>query len=76
MLGSTKPLTLEEAQAIKNAEPLFIEKITVHGTYKSGVPFVREYGIGTDLQLEERIRLNYIIGYPDPLNDPMEGFVQ
>ena len=72
----TKPLTSEEARCIERQETLYIEKITVHGTYKSGVPFVREYEIGTDLQLEDRIRLNYIIGYPDPLNEPMEGFVQ
>jgi hypothetical protein len=76
MHASTKPMTPEEATAIKQGQPVFIEKLTVHGTYKSGVPFVREYEIGIHLHQMDRVFLNYLMEYPDPLKEPIQGAVQ
>ena len=76
MFDSTKPLTKEENEAIQTAQPLYVEKLTVHGTYKNGVPFVREYPMGVHLFQQDRIALNYIMEYPDPLREPVKGMVQ
>jgi hypothetical protein len=71
MSALSKPLTTEEARCIKDGEPLFVEKLSVHGTYKDGTPFVREYEMGVHLHQADRIMLNYVLEYPDPLWEAM-----
>ena len=66
------PMSPEEAAAIKSGETLYVEKITVHGTYKSGVQFVREYPAGIHLNQLDRIFLNYGIEYPDPMAEDLD----
>lgn len=67
----TKPLSLEEARCIKDGEPLFLEKLSVHGTYKDGTSFVREYEMGVHMHQADRLSINYVIRYPDPLWEAM-----
>ena len=70
------PLTLEEARCIKDGDSLFVEKLSVHGTYKDGTPFVREYDMGVHLHQSDRIMLNYVMSYPDPLFEALNGTLQ
>ena len=70
------PLSKEEAAAIASGDPLYVEKITVHGTYKNGLPFVREYPAGIHLFQHDRIMLNYVMNYPDPMTEEASPLVQ
>lgn len=70
------PLTPEEARCIKEGDTLFVEKLSVHGTYKDGTPFVREYDMGVQLHQTDRIKLNYILSYPDPLFEALNRTLQ
>lgn len=72
----TALITPEELKAIQSGETLFIEKITVHGTYQNGLPYVREHQVGMHLHQQDHVRINHYLHYPDPLLEPMEGTVQ
>ena len=72
----THPLTPEEAQCIKRGEQLYVEKLSVHGVYKDGTPFVREYDMGVHMHEADRIMLNYVLCYPDPLAEALNRPLQ
>ena len=72
----TAPLTPEETRCIEKGEPLFVEKLSVHGTYKDGTPFVREQTIGVHFHQSDRILVNYVLSYPDPLFEALNGTLQ
>lgn len=65
------PLTPEEVRCIEAGDALFVEKISIHGTYKDGTPFVREHTMDVLLHQADRIMLNYVLNYPDPLWEAM-----
>jgi hypothetical protein len=66
------PLTPEEAAAIEAGEPLYVEKVVVHGTYKNGVQFIREYPAGIQLMEDEGVMLSYRMTYPDPIEEQFD----
>ena len=70
------PLTPEEVRCIKDGDALFVEKLSVHGVYQDGTPFVREYEMGVPLHQADRIMLNYVLAYPDPLFEALNGTLQ
>lgn len=76
MSASTKPLSQEEMKAIADGEVLTIERVTVQGTYKNGLPFTREYPVGADLMPTEGIAATMIFRYPDPLEELNTGVMQ
>lgn len=73
---SQAPLSKEEVAAISAGEILHVEKLTVHGTYKNGLPFVREYPVDDDLFPDQSIIANLMLNYPDPLLDGKAGVLQ
>lgn len=76
MPALTKPLTQEEMKAIADGEQLNIEKIVVHGTYKNGLTYVREYPMGADIFPTDGIAVSMILRYPDPLEEADTGMLQ
>lgn len=72
----TTLLTPEETQCIERGDHLYIEKLSVHGVYQDGTPFVREYPMEVFMHQADRIRLNYLISYPDPLAEALNGTLQ
>lgn len=76
MHASTKPLSQEEMKTISDGVQLTLDKVIVYGTYKNGLPFVREYPIGADLLPSEGIAASMMLCYPDPLTDAENGMLQ
>lgn len=72
----SQALTPEETRCIERGESLYVEKLSVHGVYKDGTPFVREYEMGVHMHQADRIMLNYVISYPDPLFEALNGPIQ
>jgi hypothetical protein len=76
MSASTKPLSPEEMKTIAAGEVLTIDRVVVQGTYKNGLPFVREYPVGADLLPTEGIAATMMFRYPDPLEELGAGVMQ
>lgn len=76
MSASTKPLTPEELKAIADGEVLTVDRVVVQGTYKNGLPFIREYPVGADLLPTEGIAATMVFRYPDPLAELDAGVMQ